>query len=149
GGDFLIDVTGGSAGTVTESGTVAGTYTFEVSKSDNVAGSVSVGVTVGGVALDDAPSITFTASAADAGDSEVTAESPVAVATSATVTVVVVDAYGNAVTGLSGGDFLIDVTGGSAGTVTESGTVGRSEERRVGKRVDVVERTELSRVKGR
>src|SRR5690606_40656960 len=105
--------------------------------------------TVGSVEMDYSPNISLEVCASDAGDSEVTAESPVAVATSATVTVVVVDAYGNAVTGLSGGDFLIDVTGGSAGTVTESGTVGRSEERRVGKRVDVVERTELSRVKGR
>jgi hypothetical protein len=125
--DFVLGVTGsGIAGTLTET-TTPGTYTFVVT--NTVAQTVTVTVEVRGVALDDEPTIQFTAGGVSATNSGATADPAsgvVANGTAAsTVTVTLRDASNNVVAGLDDADFTITVSpSGTAGTVSEISTPG-------------------------
>jgi hypothetical protein len=117
----------GTFGTVTETAT-KGTYTATFT--GTTAGTAStLTVTVGGTALTTKPTITVTPGAVSSGNSTASfASSTVASGGTDTLTVVVKDAAGNAITGLTNSAFAFALSGGtSAGTfaaVIESATKG-------------------------
>ena len=126
-GDFDVAISGGTGGTVTESSTVAGTYTFAVSKSDNVAGTVEVTVTAGGVELEDVATISFVAGAAS--QLSITTE-PSAAAQSGKAfvqqpAIQLRDAYGNAV---SASEIEITATVSTGGTILGTATADTDED---------------------
>ena len=127
-GDFSIGLTGSAvAGTVSETATPG---TYEVAVTNTVAETVTVTVTADGAQLTDQPQIVFQAGDVDGGDSTVTATSPHTAdgVDASTVTIVLMDGEGNAITGLTNGDFSIGLTGSAAaGTVSETATPGTYE----------------------
>ncbi|HKY94415.1 MAG TPA: autotransporter domain-containing protein [Kiloniellales bacterium] len=110
-GDFAIVVSGSAVcGSVSETGP-AGTYTFQVT--DIVAETITVSVTAGGVELEEEPSIVFEAGAPHHLGSTVSATSPHRAdgLDASTVTVTLIDAQGNAVSGLGNGDLSVSLSG--------------------------------------
>ncbi|HEX2165647.1 MAG TPA: invasin domain 3-containing protein, partial [Longimicrobiales bacterium] len=96
---------------------------------NTTAGSVSVTITADGVTLDDQPTITFAAGAISTTSSTVS-PSPATDVTAngtdaSTVTVTLVDANGNAISGVAPGEFTIDVgTNATASAVSAGGAPG-------------------------
>ncbi len=117
----------GSFGTVTETAT-PGTYTTNFT--GDIAGSASSLILhVGGIQLTSQPTIRVTPGSIGAGTSTVSfANSTDVSETTDTVTIVVEDAAGNAITGLANGAFSFSLAGGTStgsfGTVTETATPG-------------------------
>jgi hypothetical protein len=128
---FSFSLAGGTSagtfGTVTETAT-AGTYTTTFT--GTTAGTVSaLTATVNGVALTAQPSITVTAGAPSAANSTASfATSQVVSGSTDTLTLVVKDAAGNVISGLTNSAFAFSLAGGTSagtfGTVTETATKG-------------------------
>jgi hypothetical protein len=117
----------GTFGSVTESAT-AGTYT--VTFTGTTAGSAStLTVTVSGVTLSTKPAVTVTAGTVSGANSTASLATPtVASGSTDTLTVVVKDGSGNAISGLTNTAFGFSLSGGTSagtfGTVTETATKG-------------------------
>jgi hypothetical protein len=130
GGSFSLGLSGASAGSfgaVTETAT-HGTYTATFSAT--TAGTASMlTVSVSGVTLSNKPAVTVTAGTVSGTNSTASfASSTVALGSVDTLTVVVKDAFGNAVSGLAGSAFTLSFSGGASagafGTATETATKG-------------------------
>jgi hypothetical protein len=129
--DFVFSLTGGTStgtfGTVTQTGT-PGTYTAAFT--GTLAGTAdTLTLKVNTVALTGQPKVTVTPGSPSGGNSSVSfATSTVASGQTDTATIVVKDAAGNAVTGLSNSAFTFSLSGGTStgtfGTVTPSSTAG-------------------------
>ncbi|HEX6307113.1 MAG TPA: invasin domain 3-containing protein [Longimicrobiales bacterium] len=125
-GSFSVAVgSGATAGTVVETST-PGTYTFTVTST--VARTVTVVVTVGSTTLSNQPSIAFVAGPVAPGSSVVASPSsgvPADGSTASTVTVVLADAFGNPIAGLTDASFSIGLTGSAQRTaVAQTATPG-------------------------
>ncbi|HEX6132624.1 MAG TPA: invasin domain 3-containing protein, partial [Longimicrobiales bacterium] len=126
-GSFGIGLaSGATAGTVTEAAT-PGTYVFDVKST--TAGTITVVVTVGATTLNDQPTIAFGAGPVAPAASSATAAPTAGLAAdgtaASTVTVVLADAFGNAIGGLSDAGFSVALTGSAQRTtVVETATPG-------------------------
>jgi hypothetical protein len=126
--DFSVEVTGNAnCGNVSETAT-AGTYALQVT--NTTAETVTVTVAVGSVMLAQEPRIVFEAGPPDARGSTLSATSPHRAngLDASTVTVTLLDANGNAVTGLAGSELAIALTGSaSTSNLRETATPGTYE----------------------
>jgi adhesin/invasin len=128
---FAFSLSGGASsgtfGTVTETSTPG---TYSTSFTGVLAGSASsLTATVTGIQLSSHPTVTVTAGPVNGGNSSAGFASPtVASGKTDAVTIVVKDAAGNAVGGLSGGAFVLTVSGGTStgtfGSVSQTSTPG-------------------------